>query len=254
MHKEMIRIKGIYITILFVLLPHIVDAQEPIDLGLPSGTLWSDMNVGAKIPEEYGDYYAWGEVNTKRYYGGVSKYMHYDDVCIKKYNYIPVPNWRRDNLLVLQFEDDAARRKLGDNWRMPTEEEMEELLENCVFQHYTLNGTRGYLVKNKKQDVVESIFLPCAGHKEEGNHRVLSGTTALYWTSSLDNIEEVNAISSRIQRVFNGELPEDSVNKKIVLSAKSLKLGYDAPMVDYVDRTIGCVIRPVYVGKRKAGK
>lgn len=250
----MIRKLSVYITILFVLLTYRLGAQEPIDLGLPSGTLWSDMNVGAKNPEEYGDYYAWGEVITKRYYGNVSKYKHFDEVCIKKYNYIPVPNWRLDNLLVLQFEDDVANRNLGGNWRMPTEEEIGELLENCVFQHYTLNGTRGYLVKNKKQDVGESIFLPCAGHKEEGNHRVLSGITAFYWTSSLDNIAEVTTISSRIQKVLDGELPEDSVNKKIVMSAKCLKLGYDVPVVDYVDRTIGCVVRPVYVGKRKTGK
>lgn len=60
--------------------------MQPVDLALPSGTLWANMNVGANAPEDYGDYFAWGEVEPKRYYGQKSVYKHFDAVSYRKYN------------------------------------------------------------------------------------------------------------------------------------------------------------------------
>ena len=81
--------------------------REAVDLGLPSGTLWANMNVGASVPEEYGDYYAWGEVTTKRYYGYYSNYEHYK-THYSKYNYLPFKSSVMDNRIVLEKKDDAA--------------------------------------------------------------------------------------------------------------------------------------------------
>lgn len=211
------------------------------------------MNVGADTPEEYGSYFAWGEVSTKRHYGVYSKYKYADDECIHKYNYLPLANSNNDNLLVLQPDDDVATKNLGLMWRMPTEEEVQELIDNCDFVKDTVNGTRGYVVRNKN-GVGESIFLPFAGCIDYGRYRLFPGTSAYYWTSTLDNSSQVNIIKEKANKVLEGALPKDSLNTGIVRVSKCLILTDDNPVIDYKDRTIGCVIRPVYVGKRETDK
>lgn len=217
-------------------------AQKPVDLGLPSRTLWANMNVGATTPEEYGDYYAWGEVKTKRHYGKYSRYQHYDEI-IHKYNYLPIKSSVRDNILILTTDDDVAIKELGQDWRMPTDVEIEELLDTsiCTFTSCVQNGTKGYIVKNKKIGVGDSIFLPCAGQKDYGNYRLFPGTTGYYWSSTLAG-----------QDLMSKDL--DSIPTKAPRSAKCLVFGNGVSEMMYVDRTIGCVIRPVYVGKRKRRK
>lgn len=224
---------------------------EPVNLGL--SVEWANMNVGADTPEEYGYYFAWGEVRTKRHYGVYSKYEHADDERIHKYNYLPLANSRCDHLLVLQPDDDAATENLGSKWRMPTEEEVQELIDNCEFVKDTLNGTRGYIVRNKN-GAGESMFLPFAGCINYGRYRLYPGTSAYYWTSTLDNWKQVNIVKEKANMVLAGTLHKDSLNSGIVRDSKCLILTDDDPIIDYNDRTIGCVIRPVYVGKRKAGK
>lgn len=227
----------------------LVNAQniEPVDLGL--SVEWANMNVGADTPEEYGSYFAWGEVKTKRYYGDFSNNKYLDDKRIHKYNYLPLTNSKYDNLTVLLSEDDAATRNLGSKWRMPTEEEVQELIDNCEFVKDTLNGTRGYLVKNKN-GVGESMFLPFAGWIDYGRHRLYPGTSAYYWTATLDNWNQVNIVKEKANKVLEGTLHKDSLNIGIVRESKCLILSDDDPIINYVDRRKGCAIRPVYVGKR----
>lgn len=89
--------------------------HEYVDLGLPSGTKWATCNVGANIPEEYGDFYAWGEITTKSEYtteNCVTYGESMDDISGN-------PNY------------DVARAKWGGSWRMPTKSEMRELVYNC---------------------------------------------------------------------------------------------------------------------------
>lgn len=205
-------------------------AQKPVDLGLPSRTLWANMNVGATTPEEYGDYYAWGEVKTKRHYRKYSKYL-------------PIKYSVRDNILILTTDDDVATKELGQDWRMPTDIEIEELLDTsiCTITLCVQNGTKGYIVKNKKIGVGDSIFLPCAGQKDYGNYRLFPGTTGYYWSSTLAG-----------QDLISKDL--DSIPTKVPRSAKCLVLSNGVSEMVYVDRTIGCVVRPVYVGKRKRRK
>ncbi len=209
--------------------------REAVDLGLPSGTLWANMNVGASVPEEYGDYYAWGEVTTKRYYGYYSNYKHYK-THYSKYNYLPFKSSVMDNRIVLEKKDDAATVNIGADWRMPTELEMQELLDTCTFRMSTLNGTRGYVVKNKSGEG-DSIFLPCTGHIDYGNYRIYPSTTGYYWSSTLIGRDIL-------------AMDVDSIPKDAPRSSKCMFLGDGVPTLIYVDRRKGCAIRPVYVGKR----
>ncbi len=103
-----------------------------VDLGLPSGLLWAKSNMGTTVPTEIGDYYAWGETSPKKKYHG-NNYKHYrgSALDIKKYN-------EKDWKTVLELEDDAARAILGVGYRIPTQEDWEELLDNCKWEAVTI--------------------------------------------------------------------------------------------------------------------
>lgn len=102
-----------------------------IDLGLPSGLLWAKSNMGTTDPKEIGDYYAWGETSTKKKYYSTN-YKHYTgiDLDLKKYN-------EKDRKTVLELEDDAANANLGVGYRIPTQEDWQELLDNCKWEAVT---------------------------------------------------------------------------------------------------------------------
>lgn len=152
-----------------------------VDLGLPSGTLWADRNVGADSPEDYGDYFAWGETEPKRIYDWSNyKWCQGSSYTITKYcadtSYGTV-----DNKTVLDIEDDAAYVNMGTEWRMPTKTQMSELNSKCTWTWTTQNGKRGYKVTGPNGN---SIFLPAAGGCGSSG---LSSTGSIggYWSSSV---------------------------------------------------------------------
>ena len=140
------------------------NGHEYVDLGLPSGLKWATCNVGAIKPEEYGDYFAWGETEPKQSYN--------------KDNYTYNSNTR-----TLPLSADAARVNWGGKWRMPTKTEQDELRNHCTWEWTTLNGEKGYKVISKKNG--NSIFLPAAAYRNSSN---LSGAGRFghYWSSSLN--------------------------------------------------------------------
>ncbi|MBQ7279347.1 MAG: hypothetical protein IJR13_01300 [Bacteroidales bacterium] len=157
-----------------------------VDLGLPSGLLWATCNVGATKPEDYGDYFAWGETQPKRTYTwGNYKYYRSDDngdgftkYCPKSsYGY----NGYHDNLFTLQSSDDAAAANVPGS-RMPTRAEWEELGENCTWKWITLNGVNGMCVTGPSG---KSLFLPAAGNRL-GDETDGVGYDGYYWSSSLN--------------------------------------------------------------------
>lgn len=184
-----------YVTIKYVG-PEAV--PEAIDLGLPSGLKWASFNLGASTPEEYGDQYAWGEIDP--YYSSQGPYT-WRDGKENGYNWASYKwcmgdgetltkycndstygyNGFTDDKTVLDLEDDAAHVKLGGFWRMPTDEEWAELMEDCVWTKTTQNGVRGLLVTGPNGN---SIFLPSAGYRIDRD-LYPSGSTVLYWSSSL---------------------------------------------------------------------
>lgn len=154
---------------------------EYVDLGLPSGTLWATSNVGAASPEDYGDYFAWGETQPKDYYSwGNYKYCKGSDTTLIKYCSDPDYGYNgfTDALTILQASDDAATVNCGEGWRTPTKDEWEELIVCCVQTWTTKNGVNGKLFAAPNGN---SIFLPIsfdADNSPYGNY----WTSSLFWT------------------------------------------------------------------------
>lgn len=133
---------------------------EAIDLGLPSGTKWANINVGAESPEGYGDYYAWGEiVPNKASAYTPQNYRFYpgnDDDEYSKYN-------STDNKMTLELADDAANVVMGGDWHMPTSAQCAELLDNTTTSwttDYNGTGVAGMIFTSNNGN---SIFFPAAG-------------------------------------------------------------------------------------------
>lgn len=162
---------------------------QAVDLGLPSGIKWASCNVGAEKPEDYGNYYAWGEVLPKEDYSWATyKYANdangdYKNKLTKYCNNASHGNdGFTDNKTILDPEDDAAHVNWGGNWRMPTVAEWQELLDYCTWTWTTQNGINGYRVESKTNG--NSIFLPAAGYRYATDLRDV-GSNGYCWSSSL---------------------------------------------------------------------
>ena len=162
------------------------DNHEYVDLGLPSGTLWATCNVGAETPEGYGNYYAWGETSIKTVYEANNyKYFQGEDCLLTKYCNDVEEGFQgySDTLTVLLAEDDAATANWGTTWRMPSEQEFEELYQNTTHMWVVQNGVNGRVFTAANGN---SIFLPVAGAFWGSHGLVAVGEIGLYWSSSLD--------------------------------------------------------------------
>ena len=153
----------------------IVEMPKPsaIDLGL--SVKWASCNVGAAVPEEYGDYFAWGETSSKTDYSwSTYKWCNGDDDNMTKYN-------DTDNKKTLEPEDDAATINMDDSWRIPSLTEWRELLNNCSWQQTIINGIIGWRGVSKINS--NSIFLPAASHYN-GTAFMNNGWDSGYWANS----------------------------------------------------------------------
>ena len=159
------------------------DDHEYVDLGLPSGTLWATCNVGATTPEGYGDYFAWGETQPKSYYNwSTYKYCNGDELTKYCTDSVYGINGFIDSLTTLVPSDDAATANWGNEWRMPTKEEWEELYKNTTHIWTTQNGVFGRLFTASNDN---SLFLPAAGNRLDDNIRGV-GSYGDYWSNSLN--------------------------------------------------------------------
>ena len=160
------------------------NGHEYVDLGLPSGVLWATCNVGADSPEDYGDYFAWGETTPKSTYDwSTYKWCNGSYDTQTKYctnSYLGTV----DNKTILELSDDAANANWGGDWMMPTMYELNELrdTDNCTWTWTTQNGVNGYKVTSKS--IGNSIFLPAAGGRN-GSDLYNAGSYGYYWSSSL---------------------------------------------------------------------
>ena len=204
------------------------DSQEAVDLGL--SVKWAACNLGASSPEEYGDYYAWGE--TEPYYSGLNpltwkeKKTGYNwssyglikgsQTSLTKYCLDPSYGYNgfTDFKAVLDQEDDAAYMALGGNWRMPTDAEWTELRVQCTWEWTSMNGIYGQMVTGPNGN---SIFLPAAGVL--GSSLFFEGSYGTHWSSSLN--------TDYSDRAWYVDFDSSSVNRT------------------YYDRYVGRSIRPV---------
>ena len=144
--------------------------EEVVDLGLPSGLKWRSMNVGASKPEDYGDYFAWGETSPKASYTNSNYKYRSSDIYgdgIGKKGTVLIP------------EDDAATVNVGSDWRTPKFSEWKELKEKCTWTWTTRNGVKGMQVTGPSG---KSIFLPAGGCY--GSSVTYRGTQGHYWSAS----------------------------------------------------------------------
>ncbi len=161
-----------------------------VDLGLPSGVLWANMNVGAEKEEDPGLFFAWGE--TEGYLQDGSDDHRFDWATYKwckgsrssQTKYCTNSSYGTyDNKVNIDLTDDAAYINWGENWRMPTNEEMKELVEMTDNRWTTQNGVEGYVFISHTNG--KSIFLPAAGCRvSESNYE--HGTDCYYWAGTLD--------------------------------------------------------------------
>ena len=158
-----------------------------VDLGL--SVYWATCNLGAAKPEDYGDYYAWGETDPKEdYFWPTYKWCNGSSSTLTKYNTSSSYGTVVDNKTVLDPEDDVAHVKLAGNWRMPTIDEWTELREQCTWEwtsNYKGTGIAGLIVTSNKTGYTDkSVFLPVTGHRD-GTILSDAGFYGHYWSSSL---------------------------------------------------------------------
>ncbi len=152
----------------------LINGHDWVDLGLPSGLKWATCNVGAGSPEDYGNYYAWGETTTKSTYSddnsltyGLSKSQ------LQSQGYIDVGG-------NLTPSHDAARANWGGSWRLPTKTDLEELEDRCTWTWTTQGGVKGYKVTGPNGN---HIFLPAAGYRY-GSSLYYARENGYYWSST----------------------------------------------------------------------
>ena len=177
------------------------NGYEYVDLGLPSGLKWATCNVGASSPEDYGDYFAWGETNTKTEYtndnsltyGLTKTQLQAQGIIDENGNLTP--------------QYDAATANWGGSWRMPADDEMRELVNHCEWEWTYENGVKGGMGTRVTGPNGNSIFLPATGFREglslsEDDYR------GHYWSSSPCKPTEYNIayylrFDSSEHRVYN---------------------------------------------------
>lgn len=205
---------------------------EIIDLGLSSGTLWASWNLGASSPEEYGAYFAWGETSPKDKYTW-STYKFGNENNFTKYNSI-------DGLTELDLEDDAANVILGDNWRMPTNEEQLELINECSWEPEVINGISGYRVVGPNG---KSIFMPMGGLYDYENSGC-DGTTisyinsgGWYWSSTLGAIGSIYSDGLMLWDIITTNISNhersDGHNIRPVYVRKQTTVGMSELLIDW---------------------
>ena len=171
----------------------VIATPEYVDLGL--SVKWATFNVGANKPEDYGDYFAWGETESKNTYSwSTYKWCNGSSTTLTKYctnsSYGTV-----DNKKTLELSDDAAYTNWGGKWRTPTDAELTELRTQCTWTWTTQNGVNGYKVTGTNGN---SIFLPTAGYRYNSSLGS-AGSYGYYWSSTL----EISSSSFALNVGFN---------------------------------------------------
>ena len=196
--------------------------REYVDLGLPSGTLWAACNVGASKPEENGDYFAWGEIEQKEIYSTLWNnhkwYNKEEEEMIKYYDTV-------DNKAELDAEDDAASVNWSSSWRMPSIDQIKELLNSdyTTNELTTRNDVYGLKITSKKNG--KTLFFPACGmHSNESLFG--EGSGGGYWSRSLDTDPGKNAWAF-VMQFPNPDLNPDGTYQKEYYRAALRFLGYN---------------------------
>ena len=180
-----------------------VESHQYVDLGL--SVKWATCNIGASKPEEYGDYFAWGETEIKSSYTE-SNYslIHKQDPSSLVFCQKQIAGGCNDLTTTYIKENDVAKVRWGDKWRVPTVGELNELKEKCEWVWTIRNGVHGYLVNSKVEGYKnQSIFIPAAGCRSKDN-LYSAGAGGYLWSSSqVDKKPETAFFLSLFKDVVN---------------------------------------------------
>lgn len=215
--------------------PGVPVPNDCVDLGLASGVLWAKYNIGTTEPTKPGDYYAWGELSTKKEYYS-DNYKHFGKHGVIKYN-------EKDGKEVLELEDDAARVNLGVGYRIPTQKDWEELLEDCKWEAVTT--TLPEIVDPSQKKVIarwkvtgpngNSIVLPTtSGFRADG--WFVQRDYNIYYTTA--NLYPVELLSDK-----------DKYQKAVALTWPMFETSsgsIEEPSFESIYRDFGIVVRPVF--------
>ncbi len=215
--------------------PGVPVPNDCVDLGLDSGLLWAKCNMGTTDPTKPGDYYAWGELSTKKEYYS-DNYKHFGKHGVIKYN-------EKDGKEVLELEDDAARVNLGVGYRIPTQKDWEELLEDCKWEAVTT--TLPEIVDPSQKKVIarwkvtgpngNSIVLPTtSGFRADG--WFVQRDYNIYYTTA--NLYPVELLSDK-----------DKYQKAVALTWPMFETSsgsIEEPSFESIYRDFGIVVRPVF--------
>ena len=206
-----------------------------VDLGLDSGLLWAKCNMGTTDPTKPGDYYAWGELSTKKEYYS-DNYKHFGKHGVIKYN-------EKDGKEVLELEDDAARVNLGVGYRIPTQKDWEELLEDCKWEAVTT--TLPEIVDPSQKKVIarwkvtgpngNSIVLPTTSGFRADGWGVMPDYDTYYTTANLYPAEQLS--------------DKDKYQKAVALTWPMFETSsgsIEEPSFASIYRDFGIVVRPVF--------
>jgi len=170
--------------------------SEAVDLGLASGVKWASTNIGTTLPEGTGSLFAWGESYTKPFYD-YTNYAHCNGTSKTLTKYCTNSEYGTpDSKTSLESSDDAATTLWGEGWRMPTKEDVEELIDNCTWTFDSINGQCGFYVEGKNGN---KIFIPMAGTKWQKSLEY-ANMRGYYWTSNLDTVGDVFGIGLFLSR------------------------------------------------------
>lgn len=208
-----------------------------VDLGLASGVLWAKYNIGTTEPTQPGNYYAWGELSTKKEYYSTN-YKHFDKHGVIKYN-------EKDGKTVLEPGDDVARTNLGAGYRIPTKADWEELLEDCKWEAVTVTLPIE-LDPSQKKSIARwkvtgpngnSIVLPMTGGFKADGWGVMPDYDTYYTTATLYPAEQ--------------QLDEDKYQEAVALTwpmyaEETASGGIEEPSFGPIYRDFGVVVRPVF--------
>lgn len=205
-----------------------INGYEYVDLGLPSGNLWATVNVGASTPSEYGEYYAYGEIEPKKMYDENTSAVYglSQELLSRKSVY----NVKEDEYgmyeYVLSPKHDAATMNWGNGWQLPNGDDFEELFYECEWTWTNLDGVNGYVVKSKQKGNDNSIFLPAAGMKVK-NGTARDGQWGRYLTEN------------KIQNFGGGFDNDDQRISDLKFDKKNMYANYDRIIIN------GLSVRPV---------
>ena len=164
----------------------IITVPQVIDLGLPSGTLWCDRNVGASSPWEHGAFFSWG--NIEPHYPRDAKSDWGDDEDAFNYSFDSDTYEKTEGFKLtgdIDIEHDAARVNMGESWQMPTDDQFQELYDNCTLERKTIHGVNGCLFTSKING--NSLFFACSG-LGAGTSWGNRGSIGYYWSSSFSSV------------------------------------------------------------------